>query len=109
MDIRMSFLWLILGTAVVTVLPRVLPLILLSKAQLPQLALRWLNYIPVAVLAALLGAELLLDEGRFAPHIGGLMAAALTIIAAAITRSLLAAVTVGILAMALLRWLWPAL
>ena len=47
----------------VTYLPRMLPLVLLSKLNLPPLLLSWLKYIPVAVLASLLAPELLLSNG----------------------------------------------
>lgn len=48
----------------VTYLPRVLPLVVLSKVDIPRPFMRWLKYIPVAVLASLLAPELFLDNGR---------------------------------------------
>lgn len=53
--------WLILLMALVTYLPRVLPVLFLSRRSLPALVRRWLSYVPVAVLAALLA------PGLFAP------------------------------------------
>jgi branched-subunit amino acid transport protein len=50
--------------AVVTVLPRMLPIWVLAGRTLPPLVVTWLKYVPVAVLAALLAPELLLREGR---------------------------------------------
>ncbi|MGG2066221.1 AzlD domain-containing protein [Bacillus sp. S14(2024)] len=41
-------------TAVATFLPRVVPLLVLSKIEIPEWGLRWLNHIPIAILAALL-------------------------------------------------------
>ena len=49
----------ILLMAAVTFLPRVLPVLFLSRRRLPAALSRWLAYIPVAVLAALLGPALL--------------------------------------------------
>lgn len=47
----------------VTYLPRMLPLVVLSKINIPPLILRWLKFIPVAVLSALLGPEILMGSG----------------------------------------------
>ena len=53
--------------SVATYLPRLLPVLLLSKRSLPPAMARWLSYIPVAVLAALLGPALLTPGGAFEP------------------------------------------
>lgn len=47
---------------VVTYIPRMLPLVILSRMQIPPLVLKWLGFIPLAVLASLLGPELLLKD-----------------------------------------------
>jgi len=47
----------------VTCLPRILPLVVLSRLTIPPLVLQWLKFIPVAVLASLLAPELFLSEG----------------------------------------------
>ena len=46
----------------VTYIPRMLPLVLLTKLNIPPLLLCWLKYIPVAVLASLLAPEILLNN-----------------------------------------------
>jgi branched-subunit amino acid transport protein len=51
---------LIILMALVTYLPRVLPMLLLSRRTLPRAAVLWLSYVPVAVLAALLAPASLL-------------------------------------------------
>ena len=48
----------------VTFLPRGLPVLFLSRRRLPAALSRWLAYIPVAVLAALLGPALLAPAGK---------------------------------------------
>ncbi|MCW3491120.1 AzlD domain-containing protein [Dethiobacter alkaliphilus] len=45
---------IILGMAVVTYLPRFLPMYVLTRLEIPQIVIDWLRYIPVAVLAALI-------------------------------------------------------
>lgn len=100
MEVRAEILWIIIGTAIVTVIPRVLPLVVLSKIQLPHWGLRWLHYIPIAVLAALLSQELLHPE-QF--EWSKLLAAIPALLIAFWSRSLLATVLVGIVAVMLLR------
>src|SRR5207245_3037398 len=58
MEVRPEILALVLGCALVTAVPRVLPLVALSRLQLPPWLADWLRYVPLAVLAALLAIEL---------------------------------------------------
>ncbi len=94
---------MLLGVSVVTLIPRVLPLIVLSKIELPEWGMRWLNHIPIAVMSALLAQELLVSNGSFAPSPQGLIAALPAFVVAFISRSLLATVITGLVAMMLLR------
>ena len=90
MDIRPEFLALVLGCALVTALPRVLPLVLLAKVQLPPWLADWLRYVPIAVLSALLSMELLSGG---VPGVAGVTVA---LAVAALTRSLLGCVVAGV-------------
>ncbi|MFC5452777.1 AzlD domain-containing protein [Paenibacillus aestuarii] len=106
MEIRWYIFLIIVGSSIVTVLPRVLPLIVLSRIQLPDWGMRWLNYVPVAVMAALVGQELLLQDGNISIlHNIELLAALPTFAVAIFTRSLLGTVVVGIVSMMILRLL----
>jgi branched-subunit amino acid transport protein len=49
-----QYIILIIGIGLVTYLPRLIPLLALSKNKLPGWATEWLDLIPVAVLGALL-------------------------------------------------------
>ena len=51
------------GMALVTAVPRILPLTLLAGRTLPPALVRSLSFVPVAVLAALLAPELLVRDG----------------------------------------------
>ncbi len=97
MEIRPEFLSLVLACALVTALPRVLPLVLLSRFGLPAWLRDWLGFVPVAVLAALTAIEVLMPGGKglafHAPSIAGIAAA---FAVAAGTRSLLATVAAGV-------------
>jgi branched-subunit amino acid transport protein len=96
----------ILLMALVTFLPRFLPLLFLSKRKLSPLAESWLSYVPVAVLAALLGPGLFLKNGYFSlvPSSNPYFLAALPSFAIALwTRNMFLAVLTGIGSVALLR------
>jgi Predicted membrane protein len=105
MEIRWDILAIIIGASVATFLPRVLPLVVLSRLQIPDLAMRWLSYIPVAVMAALLGNELLMTDGKLTSLRDNieLFAALPTFLAAIFTRSLLGTIVVGVVSVMLLR------
>jgi branched-subunit amino acid transport protein len=90
MQIRAEFLALVLACALVTAIPRVLPLVALSRVQLPGWALDWLRYVPVAVLSALLAIELLSAGRAGVPAIGAAFAVAF------LTRSLFGTACAGV-------------
>ena len=104
-----SILLTILGMALVTYIPRFLPLLLLSSRSLPPLLVRWLELIPPAVLAALLTPALLLgkNEAGYFLDLNAdnvfLLAAVPTILVSWFTRSFFGAVAVGMISVALLR------
>ena len=100
MDIRPDFLALVLACAAATAVPRVLPLVLLAKIELPRWLLAWLAYVPVAVLAALLALEVLVVDGRPAVslHNPSLLAIVPALAVAAFTRSLIGTVIAGLAA-----------
>ena len=100
MDVRPEILALILACAVVTAVPRVVPLVLLSRIALPRWLLSWLAYVPVAVLTALLAIEVLIVDGK--PAVTAANPALLAILpalaVAGLTRSLIGTVLAGLAA-----------
>ncbi len=95
-----------------TLIPRALPLMAFSRMKLPGWAMRWLSYVPIAVMAALVGQELLLlENGKPALFYRNaeFYAAVPTIIVTVRTRSLLAAVIAGIVSVIVLRYLATSL
>lgn len=105
MEIRSEILIIIIGSALVTAGPRVLPLILLSRIPLPAWLRQWLGAVPVAILSALLATELLTSGGRLLPLAGNvaLLAIVPVLAIAYARRSLLGAVAAGVLCIAVLR------
>jgi branched-subunit amino acid transport protein len=90
MDVRPEIAWLVLACAAVTAVPRVLPLVALSRVALPAAVMAWLRHVPVAVLAALLAIE---AASFTAPGYAGIGAALAMALA---TRSLIATVAAGV-------------
>jgi branched-subunit amino acid transport protein len=108
MDQRTIFLT-ILGMAVVTYLPRLLPTWLLSSRKLPRWLVTWLRNVPVAVLAAMLFPALVVGGGELTiSHRNLFMVAALpTLLVAWKTRSFFGSVVTGVLLVALARLVLP--
>lgn len=98
---------IILGAALVTFIPRVLPLVLFSRIALPEWGIRWLSHVPISVMAALVGQELFLHDGKLASLTENVewIAAIPTFLVALKTRSLLGTVVVGIVSIMALRYL----
>jgi branched-subunit amino acid transport protein len=97
----------ILGMGVVTYLPRLFPVLLLSSKKLPPLVVAWLRFIPVAVLAAMLLPSLVVKDAQidFSRSNLFLWAAIPTFLVAWKTRSLFGSVIVGMLVVAAARFL----
>lgn len=96
----------IVGMGVVTYLPRLLPVWLLSQRTLPPVVVAWLRFVPVAVLAALLLPGLVVREGQINVGLNNifLWAAIPALLVAWRTRSFFGTVLVGMGLVALLRW-----
>jgi len=96
-------IWItIAGAALATYLTRSLPFVLKPPGHLPAAASRYLDALPVAIIAALVGPAVVAPSGTLT-HGAEPLAAALVIATVAWRRSLLAGVIVGVVAVALLR------
>lgn len=98
----------IIGMALVTYIPRLLPVYFLSSRSLPPLAVAWLRYVPVAVLAAMLFPSLLVQEGQvvLGPSNLYLWVAIPTLLVAVKTHSLFGSVVVGMILIAAARYVF---
>ena len=93
--------------SLVTYLPRVLPVVILSRMDLPDWFVRWLRYIPVAVLSALLAPSVLMQNGKIAFTLQNkaLLTSIPCILIAVKSRNLFLTVSSGIAVMFLLNLL----
>ncbi|MCC5889009.1 MAG: AzlD domain-containing protein [Alkalibacterium sp.] len=90
---------LISGMALVTFLPRFLPLLLLSKKEISPSLSRWMSFIPVSIFAALVASDIFFWEESF--NINPLdniklLPSVLVILIALKTKSLLWSMTAGV-------------
>lgn len=97
---------LILGMWLANFLPRMLPMVVLSKLEIPEVVLTWLEFVPAAVLAAILVPTLLMPDNRLiniSLHNNYMLAAIPSLLVALKSKSLVWTLIIGILAMALLQ------
>ena len=107
MEVSLYILLIIIGSGIVTLLPRVIPLVFLNNVKLKKSVINWLNYIPVAVLSALLAQELLLSNGQISIlNNEKLLAALPTFLVAILTKSLLVTVVVGVISMLVIKLIY---
>ncbi|MFO8069879.1 MAG: AzlD domain-containing protein [Alkalibacterium sp.] len=95
---------LILGMAIVTYIPRFLPILLLSKKEISPSFSRWMSYIPVSIFASLIASDIFFWEGSFSLQPLSnikLIPSVLVLIVAYKTKSLLWSMITGVLAMTL--------
>lgn len=100
-----SFVFIILGAMLATYLPRMLPLVVLSKVALPKKVLKFLDYVPIAILGAILIPSLVMKDQQLDLSFGNefLIAGVLTIILAKFVKRVDVIVLFGILVTILLR------
>lgn len=107
MSVRWEILVLIVACSIVTVVPRVLPMLLVNRLKLPEGVIAWLTYIPAAVIAALFFKEMLLEQGSFrslfSPH---MLAGVVALIVAFQTKSIYITCLSGMACFAILEWLF---
>jgi len=92
-----NYLYLILAMGLVTYLPRMLPATLLSKRKIPGFFVKFLSYVPTAVLAALLFPGVLMVDNKLniGPSNPLFIAAMITLPIAYKTKNMFATVLVG--------------
>ncbi|MED4861824.1 AzlD domain-containing protein [Bacillus atrophaeus] len=104
MSMSLPMLWLILGCAIVTVIPRIVPFIFVRSVQLPEVVLKWLSYIPICILTALVTENMLIEtENAVELDWTVLLAMLPTLLTALWTKSLSATVIIGVISMAFIR------
>ncbi|WP_093725902.1 AzlD domain-containing protein [Terribacillus halophilus] len=104
MSVSLSMLLLIAACSAVTILPRILPFLIIRNLKLPVVIMKWLSYIPICILTALVVSSVLGENGPLSFDWQAIMILIPTILFAFWTKSLLFTVVVGVVLMAALRF-----
>ncbi len=104
---EVKYLLMIAGMLVVTYLPRLLPLAVLTRMEIPEIIIHWLRFIPAAILAALLTPGILLVDGALVlnHHNVFLLAAFPTFVVAIYKKNIFLTVITGMLAVIIIKYL----
>lgn len=98
-------LLIILGCAVVTVIPRIVPFIVVRNMKLPEKVTKWLSFIPICIFTALIIDSIILENETFISiDWRVLLAIVPTLLIAIVTKNLSVTVIVGIVCMAAIRY-----
>lgn len=105
MDQKLIFLTIV-GMMAVTYGPRFIPALALSSRNLPPVLVRWLGYVPTAVLSAMLFPSLVIRDGSIDLSFSNifLWAAFPTLAVMIFTRSFFGTVAVGMASVAAARY-----
>jgi branched chain amino acid efflux pump len=98
---------LIAGMALTNIAVRALPIAVMSRFDLPEPVRRWLSYVPVSVMAAMVALEVLRPDGKLQLSLANpyLLAVVPTAVVYRFTRSFLGATVAGIAAFLAFRYL----
>lgn len=102
----------IVGMAVLNYAVRFVPMAIVSRMELPRPVMRWLSFVPIAVMGALVASEVLRPGGAWQPPLTSpsVYAAIVTALTFRFTRSFLGATIAGMASFVLLsHWLIPLL
>ena len=104
---NLSLLLLILACGLVTWIPRIAPFIFSKKVTFSPFWKKFMTYIPMCILTALLVQNLLIiEEGKLTTiNLENLLVTLPTLAVAFVTKSLMWTVIFGIIAMSLVRYL----
>lgn len=105
MSVNLTVLLVIIGCAIVTFIPRVAPFLIVRNVKLPEPVMKWLSFIPVCILTALVIGSVIEGEPGQLPRLNHevLMALIPTLLLAIWTKSLLVTVIAGVVLMAFIR------
>ncbi|HEM4266882.1 TPA: AzlD domain-containing protein [Streptococcus suis] len=106
--IKTSVLLIILASALVTWLPRVLPFVLTQNKSLPPKLVKFLSFLPITIIFALTLSSIMDEEVGSLPSLLPVESLALipTFLVVLRTKNILLAVLVGVVTTALLRFIF---
>lgn len=95
----------VVGMAALNFAIRFLPIAVISRVELPRPVMRWLQFIPVSVMGALVANTVVRPGGQFVRPWDNpwLIATAVTALAYSLTRSFLGATVIGMASFVVIR------
>jgi len=109
-DPSSATIWaVIVGMAALNFLVRFPPIAIVSRLDLPRPVMRWLSFVPISVMGALVAGEVLRPGGVWANPLTGasMYAAIVTALTFRFTRSFLGATVAGMASFVALQHLLP--
>jgi branched-subunit amino acid transport protein len=109
-ELSQATIWsVVIGMAIANFMVRFLPIAVVSRMKLPAPIMRWLSFVPISVMGALVAAEVLRPGGAWSnPFVGpSLYAAIVTGLVFRSTRSFLGATVAGMASFVVLQQLLP--
>jgi branched-subunit amino acid transport protein len=109
-DISQATIWaVVVGMAVANYAVRFVPMAIVSRINLPAPVARWLSFVPIAVMGALVASEVLRPGGVWGNPFAGpsLYAAVVTALVFRVSRSFLGATVAGMASFVVLQRMLP--
>ncbi|AXN40649.1 AzlD domain-containing protein [Peribacillus butanolivorans] len=107
MSFNLTIILVILGCAIVTLIPRIIPFLVVRNITLPVPITKWLSFIPICILTALVVDSIIIeDESLISIDWSVLTVIVPTLIIALWTKSLSVTVIAGIVFMAIVRYIF---
>jgi len=105
MPVQSKIYLVIIGMWVANYLPRMIPMVVLSKMKIPRPVIWWLGFVPAAVLAAIIAPSLLMPDQELLISLENkcLLSAFPAFAVAIKTKSLVWTLIIGMVCMALLQ------
>ncbi|MDQ0198235.1 AzlD domain-containing protein [Neobacillus ginsengisoli] len=105
MSINLTTVMVILGCALVTIIPRIVPFLVVRNMTLPEPVLKWLSYVPVCILTALVVESFIIQTNHSLKINWSVIIVIIpTLLVAMRTKSLSITVISGVVLMAVLRF-----
>lgn len=94
--------WTIVGMCLVTYIPRAAPMLVLAQRSMPEPVIRWLSFVPTAVLSAMLLPSIIMPGNTLSLGADNIFiwAAVPSLVLAVLTRSFFGTVALGMVIVA---------
>jgi len=100
-----KYLLIIIGMGLVTYGARVLPLFIFKNRKLNENVLKWMRYIPVTILSALIAPNIFMPDGNLQVSFSNpyILASAITALAALKIKNLVGIVVIGMMSILIFK------